>query len=43
MATNEELIGRNDVDDLEAILSVPNAHVAAALHVVPDTAAAPIT
>ena len=32
MSTNEELIGRNDVDDIEAILSVTNTDVDEAVH-----------
>ena len=38
MSTNEELIGRGEVDDLEAILSVVNTDVDEALHAVRDNA-----
>ena len=34
MTTNEELIGRADVNDLEAILSVTNTDATEALHAV---------
>src|SRR3954467_10113740 len=34
MASNQELIGREDINDLEAILSVTNSEVDAALHTV---------
>src|ERR1051325_475242 len=32
MATNEELIGRSDINDLEAILSITNSDVDAVVH-----------
>ncbi len=34
MSTNEELIGRSDINDLEAILSITNTDVDAAIHAV---------
>src|SRR3989440_5279116 len=43
MATNEELIGRSDVDDIEAILSVTNTDVDEAVHAVRDNAEAIFT
>jgi hypothetical protein len=43
MATNEELIGRSDVDDIEAILSVTNTDVDEAVHAVTDNAEAIFT
>jgi hypothetical protein len=43
MSTNEELIGRGEVDDLEAILSVVNTDVDEALHAVRDNAEAIFT
>jgi hypothetical protein len=42
-ATNEELIGRADVNDLEAILAVTNTDVAEAVHTVQDNAQAIFT
>jgi AcrR family transcriptional regulator len=42
-ATNEELIGRADVNDLEAILAVTNTDVSEAIHTVEDNAAAIFT
>jgi hypothetical protein len=42
-ATNEELIGRADVNDLEAILSVTNTDVDEAIHTVQDNAHAIFT
>jgi hypothetical protein len=42
-ATNEELIGRADVNDLEAILAVTNTDVAEAVHTVQDNAHAIFT
>jgi hypothetical protein len=42
-ATNEELIGRADVNDLAAILSVTNTDVTEAIHTVEDNAAAIFT
>jgi hypothetical protein len=41
--TNEELIGRRDVDDLEAILSIANTDVDEAIHTVTDSAEAIFT
>jgi len=38
MATNEELIGRTDINDLEAILSITNSDVDAVAHAVKDNA-----
>ena len=38
MTTNEELIGRADLDDLEAILAISNKDVDAVLHSVKDNA-----
>ena len=43
MSTNEELIGRADVNDLEAILSVANTDVDEAIHVVKNNADAIFT
>ena len=43
MTTNEELIGRADIDDLEAILAVSNKDVDALLHSVKDNADAIFT
>ncbi|MFP5254927.1 MAG: ferritin-like domain-containing protein [Acidimicrobiia bacterium] len=43
MATNEELIGRADVNDLEAILGVTNTDVDEAVHAVKDNAEAIFT
>ncbi len=43
MTTNEELIGRADVNDLEAILSVTNTDVSEAIHAVTDNADAIFT
>jgi hypothetical protein len=43
MSTNEELIGRTDVNDLEAILSVANTDVDEAIHVVKNNADAIFT
>src|SRR3954449_1550929 len=43
MSTNEELIGRADLDDLEAILSISNKDVDAVLHSVKDNAEAIFT
>jgi hypothetical protein len=43
MTTNEELIGRADVNDLEAILSVTNTDVTEAVHAVQDNADAIFT
>ena len=34
MATNQEMIGREDVNDLEAILSISNSDVDEVLHTV---------
>ena len=34
MSTNEEIIGRADINDLEAILSITNTDVDAAIHAV---------
>ncbi|MBV8981769.1 MAG: ferritin-like domain-containing protein, partial [Acidimicrobiia bacterium] len=43
MATNEELIGRTDIDDLEVILSITNSDVDAVSHAVKDNADALFT
>src|SRR4051812_43798007 len=43
MTTNEELIGRADLDDLDAILSISNKDVDAVLHSVKDNAEAIFT
>ena len=43
MATNEELIGREEVDDLESILSITNTDVDAVLHTVADNSDALFT
>src|SRR3954451_482225 len=43
MSTNEELIGRADLDDLEASLSISNKDVDAVLHSVKDNAEAIFT
>ena len=43
MTTNEELIGRADVNDLEAILAVTNTDVTEAIHAVQDNADAIFT
>jgi len=43
MATNEELIGRTDINDLEAILSITNSDVDAVAHAVKDNADALFT
>jgi hypothetical protein len=43
MATNEELIGRQDINDLEAILSITNSDVDAVAHAVKDNADAIFT
>ena len=43
MATNEDMIGRGDVDDMEAILAIANTDVDEALHVVADNADAIFT
>ena len=43
MSTNEELIGRTDINDLEAILSITNSDVDAVSHAVKDNADALFT
>jgi hypothetical protein len=43
MSTNEEIIGRADVNDLEAILAVSNTDVDEAIHAVKDNAEAIFT
>ncbi|HEV3353369.1 MAG TPA: ferritin-like domain-containing protein [Acidimicrobiales bacterium] len=43
MATNEELIGRTDINDLEAILSITNTDVDEVTHAVKDNAEALFT
>src|SRR6202008_2061352 len=43
MATNQDLIGRDDVNDLEAILGVTNTDVDEAVHAVKDNAEAIFT
>jgi len=43
MSTNEELIGREDINDLEAILGITNTNVDELVHAVKDNAAAIFT
>ncbi|MCB0964453.1 MAG: ferritin-like domain-containing protein, partial [Acidimicrobiales bacterium] len=43
MSTNEEIIGRTDINDLEAILAVSNTDVDAAIRTVKDNADAIFT
>ena len=43
MSTTEEIIGRSDIDDLEAILTITNTDVDAVSHVVADNADAIFT
>ncbi len=43
MATNQEILGRNDANDLEAILAITNDDVDSVLHVVADNADAIFT
>jgi P-aminobenzoate N-oxygenase AurF len=43
VATNEDMIGRSDIDDMEAILAIANTDVDEALHVVADNADAIFT
>src|SRR5437763_16650520 len=43
MSTNEELIGRTDINDLEAILSITNTDVDEVTHAVKDNAEALFT
>src|SRR5690242_2242738 len=43
MATNEEILGREDANDLEAILAITNDDVDSVLHVVADNADAIFT
>ena len=43
MATNEDLIGRSDIDDLEAILSITNTEIDEVIHTVTDNADAIFT
>jgi hypothetical protein len=43
VATNEDMIGRSDVDDMEAILAIANTDVDEAIHVVADNADAIFT
>ena len=43
MATNEDMIGRSNVDDMEAILAIANTDVDEAIHVVADNADAIFT
>src|SRR3546814_18516276 len=43
MATNEEMLGRSDVNDLEAILSVTTSEVDELIHAVKDNADALFT
>ena len=43
MATNQDLIGRDDINDLEAILSVSNTDMDEAIHTVEDNAEAIFT
>ena len=43
MSTTEDLIGRSDVNDLDAILSVENPHIHETIHAVKDNADAIFT
>ena len=43
MATNEEILGRADVNDIEAILSITNTDVDEVIHAVKDNAEAIFT
>src|SRR5215207_4601358 len=43
MSSNEDLIGREDINDLEAILSVSNTDVDEVIHAVKDNAEAIFT
>ncbi|MCU1453085.1 MAG: P-aminobenzoate N-oxygenase AurF [Acidimicrobiales bacterium] len=43
MATDAEILGRNDVDDIDAILAITNRDVEEAIHVVQDNADAIFT
>ena len=43
MSTNEQIIGREDINDLEAILSVTNTDVNEVVHAVEDNAEAIFT
>ena len=43
MSTNEELIGREDINDLEAILGITNTDVEETIHAVQDNAEAIFT
>jgi len=43
VATNQDMIGRNEIDDLEAILSITNTDVDAVAHAVADNADAIFT
>jgi hypothetical protein len=43
MSTNEELIGRSEINDLEAILSITNTDINEAIHAVEDNAEAIFT
>ena len=43
MASNEEIIGRSGVDDMEAILAIANTDVDEAVHTVEDNADAIFT
>ena len=38
MASTEDIIGRNDINDLEAILSISNKDVTETIHTVTDNA-----
>ena len=43
MTTNEEMLGRSDVDDLEAILAITTSDVDEVVHAVKDNADALFT
>src|SRR3954449_11646330 len=43
MTTTEDLLGRDDANDLEAILAVPNPHIHETIHAVKDHADAIFT
>ena len=43
MSTTEEILGRADANDLDAILAIENPHVDEAIHVVKDNAEAIFT
>jgi hypothetical protein len=43
MTSTEDMLGREDANDLDAILSVPNPHVTETIHAVRDNADAIFT